>query len=78
MTSLHQKLENSFMNIPRGQYSLSDSEAVEWAEKMLVAGQGLYRATEQDMRAAFGPPGVSLYHYLQNSYYGRVCSICYS
>ena len=55
--------------------SLSDSESLEWAQKMHVDGEGLYQANEDKMYDVYGFNGSPLFNYLQNSKYGRVCAM---
>ena len=58
----------------RNMCGYTPEEALEWARKLRVNGEGLYSVDETELVNLYGIPGRLLFLKLQNSMYGRVCS----
>ena len=52
----------------------TSEEALAWARKLPVNGEGLYQVDKRELIDLYGIPGRLLSLRLQNSVYGRVCS----
>ena len=52
---------------------LGNNDRLEYAQRLLVDGQGLYQANEKMLVDIYGANGHVLFHDLHNSQYGRVC-----
>ena len=58
----------------RDMCGFTSEEALAWARKLPVNGEGLYQVNESELIDLYGIPGRLLYLNLQNSVYSRVCS----
>ena len=72
-----QEVENFLKEYFKSQLCLSDTVSLEMAQKLPINGPALFKASEEKLQEVYGLNGSPLFDHLQDSIYGRVCTIPY-
>ena len=72
-----QEVEIFLRDYFKSQLGLSDTQSLEMAQKFPFHGPALFQASEEKLRDTFSFIGGPLFYHIQDSRYGRVCSIPY-
>lgn len=75
--AIPQEVENFLKDYFESQLSLSDAQSLEMAQKLPVNGPALFKASKEKLQEVYGLNASPLFYHLQDSMYGRVCSISY-